>query len=247
MSFDPNTPAGAAFAARARAHEAIKSQLSFERVKRVSMGEGRPVPSRAVVAVAQTRIAKASKSPTLVAVYDSTGTLLGVVPQDRMVDVPAGSAVYDANGKATGIVDTAGKLTLLSDGPDAVAKVAKSIARQGAAVAKQLQAHRVAKGLAPTPTRRASSGTDAVQVLTSLGMRMNAELVAKGMAPAMAATKPMPPLISAALTYDSASPAGQAIIRKALARCTPESRRRAQVALRNAVESTVGPRKAPRR
>jgi hypothetical protein len=246
MNIDPRTPAGQLFADRALAHETIKSQLAFERVKRVAKADGKPVPSRLAVAVAQTRIAKAKTPPDLVAVYDSTGQLIGVVPQDRMVDVPAGSAVYDANGKATGIVGTDGKLTLLSDGPDAVAAVAKSIASQGAAVAKQLSAHRVAKGLAPTPTRR-GTGADAVQVLTSLGMRMNAELVAKGMAAPISTTRPMPPLISAALTYDSASPAGQAIIRKALARCTPESRKRAQVALRNAVESTVGPRKAPRR
>lgn len=239
MTYDPNTPAGAAITARSLAHEAIKSQLSFERVKRVAKVEGKPVPSRLAVAVAQTRIAKASKTPPLTACYNAAGQLIGVVPADRLVKVDPGSAVYDKDGKAVGIVGTDQKLTLLSDGPDAVAKVAKSIAAQGAAVAKQLQAHRIAKGLPP-------KGADAVQVLTSLGLRMSAELVAKGMTGPTSTTRPMPPLISAALTYDAASPAGQAIIRKALARCTPESRKRAQVALRNAVESTVGPRKAPR-
>jgi hypothetical protein len=248
MNIDPKSPAGADFAARSLAHEAIKSQLSFERVKRVAQSQGKRVPSRLAVAVAQTRIAKAKdKTPDLVAVYDSTGTLLGVVPQDRMVDVPAGSAVYDANGKATGIVSTDGKLTLLADGPDAVAKVAKSIAAQGAAVAKRLQAHRVAKGLSPTPTRQRKP-IDAVAWLTALGLRINAERVSKGMIPATSDTKPVPPLLTAAIIYAKSSPVQKAAINRVLAKATPASRQAARVALLNIEADTLGPRPTvPRR
>jgi hypothetical protein len=247
VNIDPRTPAGQLFADRALSHENIKSQLAYARVAKVAKDEHRPVPSRAVVAAAQIAVAKASKTPDLVAVYDSTGTLLGVVPQDRMVDVPAGSAVYDSTGKATGIVDTAGKLTLLSDGPDAVAKVAKSIAAQGAAVAKRLQGHRVSKGLSPTPTRRGKP-INAVEWLTALGLRINAERVSKGMIPATSDTKPVPPLLAAALVYAKSSPVQKAAINRVLAKATPASRKAARVALLNVEADVLGPRPTvPRR
>jgi hypothetical protein len=199
------------------------------------------------VAAVASSVAKASKSPPLTAVYNATGQLLGVVPQDRMVEVPAGSAVYSKEGAAVGIVGTDGKLTLLSDGPGAVSAVAKSIAAQGAAVAKQLKAHRVAKGLAPTPTRRGKP-VDAVEWLTALGLRINAERVAKGMTPATSETKPVPPLLAAAIVYAKSSPVQKAAINRVLAKATPASRKAARVALLNVEADVLGPRPTvPRR
>jgi hypothetical protein len=245
VNIDPRTPAGQLFADRALAIEAIKSQVAYERVKAVSKQEHRPVPSRAVVAAVASGVAKASKSKTSapVACYDSTGVLMGVVAPDALVDIPEGTISYDKNGKAVGFIGTDKKLTLFADGMPAVQKAIT----QATAVAKALAARRVAKGLSPTPTRRGKP-VDAVEWLTSLGLRINAERVSKGMTPAMSDTRPIPPLVAAAIVYHHSTPAQKLAVRKVLARATPASRKAARIALLNAETAALGPRPtAPRR
>lgn len=174
-------------------------------------------------------------APAVLPIYNHAGELIGVTDPSRLIDIPAGSAVYDAQGNATGFVDDKGHVTVLADGVEAVQKAVTAMVERGTRVAKSLQARqaqRVAKGLAP-------SGRDALAVLTAIGQRVNMEAVVKSK-DSNATTHP---LIAAALLYDRATPAQQTIIRKALSKCTRESRHRATVALHNAVYDTVGPRR----
>jgi hypothetical protein len=171
--------------------------------------------------------------PSVIACYDSQHNLLGVVAPDDLTEIPAGSAVYDASGAVSGVIGKDGKVVALASGIEPVAKAINAMVTEATKVAKQLQAQRVAKS-GHTPT-----GADAEAVLWAIGQRMNSRSVKKA-GDSNATTHP---LVAAALAYDKASPSGQAAIRKALGKCTPVSRKRAQVALRDAVYDTVGPRR----
>jgi hypothetical protein len=206
------------------------------------IAKARAVPQMASLAAQVARVAKvgpvvgpapAAKrsrkpAPAVLPVYNKAGELIGVTDPDRLISIPAGSAVYDAQGRATGIVGADGKVTVLADGPEAVKKAVDAMIGQATRVAKQLEARKAQR---PAPASR-----DALAILTAWGQRVNMATVVKS----QDSDATVHPLVAAALAYDKASPAGQASVRKALARCTPESRRRAQVALRNAVESTLG-------
>jgi hypothetical protein len=232
-------PTIAADAAGQRSTAAVLRELYMQResIGLPSSGQPRGVAKAAKATAPPTgappKAKQSSKArPSVVAVYDSAHNLIGVVDPDDLTAIPQGSATYNAQGACTGFVGADGKLVQLADGIDAVQKAVNVMVAQATTVAKQLQGHRVAKGLAPT--RRAKSGADALAVLTSLGNRVIAERVAKS-----GERSGLNPLIAAAVAYHNATPAGKLAVRKALAKTTPESRKRARVAIYNA-QATAG-------
>jgi hypothetical protein len=172
--------------------------------------------------VEQARIMKTKAAP-MVACYNKAGDLIAAVAPDDIVDIPAGSAVFDAQGVATGIVDGKGHITMLSQGPAAVAAVAKSLASQAIAATK---GRKVVKAQTHRP-----QGTDAFSYLVNLGTNCVRATVQKAKAAGEAPVEAMPPLIAAACFYEESSAAVKKAIRARLSQCAPESQSAARLAL----------------